>query len=98
MDTPSVYSAAFAMQTNSAEHENSSYTSSSDAQSYHRFNAGNDTTCPSFDDVGRCDIERMNYEGDGGDDSEDGDDDDHLVEDDDGNVDADAEGYEDCGN
>ncbi|KAE9121283.1 hypothetical protein PF010_g7179 [Phytophthora fragariae] len=62
MDTPSVYSAAFAMQTNSAEHENSSYTSSSDAQSYHRLNAGNDTTCPSFDDVGRCDIERMDFE------------------------------------
>ncbi|KAE9341582.1 hypothetical protein PR003_g9900, partial [Phytophthora rubi] len=69
MNTPSVYSAAFAMQTNSAEHENISYASSSDVQPYHRFNAGNDTTRPSFDDVGGCDIERMDYEGDGGDDS-----------------------------
>ncbi|KAE8990304.1 hypothetical protein PF011_g18418 [Phytophthora fragariae] len=98
MDTPSVYSAAFAMQTNSAGHENSSYASSSDVQSYYRFNAGNDTTRPRFDDVGGCVIERMDYEGDGGDDSEEGDDNGHLVEDDDGNDDADADGYEDCGN
>ncbi|KAE9075477.1 hypothetical protein PF010_g24285 [Phytophthora fragariae] len=98
MNTPSVYSAAFAMQANSAEHENISCASASDVQPYHRFNAGNDTTRPSFDDVGGCDIERMDYEGDGGDDSEDGDDNGHLVEDDDGNDDACADGNEDCGN
>ncbi|KAE9346549.1 hypothetical protein PR003_g7373 [Phytophthora rubi] len=87
-----------ASKTIGAKHEDSSYASSSNVKSYRQFNAGNDTTCPSFDDAERCDIERIDYEGDGGDDGEDGDDNGHLVEDDDGDDDADAEGYEDCGN
>ncbi|KAE9340234.1 hypothetical protein PR003_g10604 [Phytophthora rubi] len=63
MDPPSVYSAAFAMHTDYAEHEDSSYVSSSNVKSYHGLYAGNDTTCPCVDDVGWRNIERVDYNG-----------------------------------